>query len=185
MSQEKIQDSDEWMRAVHVRLLKSRKIFLSGEVDMELANRVMAELLVLEEQGPEPVTLYINSPGGELTSGMAIYDTMRQLRCEVRTLCAGLAASIATVVLAGGTHGKRSSYRNARILIHQPLGGIRGQATDIEIHAREILRARENLNRILSEDTGQSVKKLEKDTNRDFWMSAEEAKEYGIIDNIL
>lgn len=183
-SEDSIVKNEDWISAVHVRLLKSRKVFLSGEVDMALANRVMAELLLLEEQAADPITLYINSPGGELTSGLAIYDTIKGLKCEVRTVCAGLAASIATVVLAGGTRGKRTSYRNARILIHQPLGGVRGQATDIEIHAREILKARENINRILAEDTSQSVKKLEKDTNRDFWMSAEEAKEYGIIDSL-
>lgn len=170
---------------VQMQLLQARKVFFTGEVDMALAHRVMAELLMLEDRGPEPVKLYINSPGGELPSGLAVYDTIKALKCEVQTICAGLAASVATIVLAGGARGKRAAYRNSRILIHQPLGGIRGQATDIEIHAREILRARENINRILAEDTGQPIKRLEKDTNRDYWMSSEEAKEYGIIDVIL
>ncbi|MBI4869933.1 MAG: ATP-dependent Clp protease proteolytic subunit, partial [Candidatus Riflebacteria bacterium] len=129
-----------WDEEVHLRLLKARKVFLTGEVDMALAHRVMAELMFLEELGKDPIRLYINSPGGELPSGLAIYDTLKSLQCEVHTICAGLAASIATVVLAGGAKGNRASYRNARILIHQPIGGVRGQATDIEIHAREILR---------------------------------------------
>ncbi len=185
-TEKKSNDQDrEQMKSIQRQLLESRKIFLTDEVNMELANQVMSQLFVLDEKGQDPITIYINSPGGDLTSGMAIYDTIHHIGSSVSTVCTGLSASVATIILAGGTRGERKSFPNSRILIHQPLGGFRGQAADIEIHAREILRAKENLNRILSDDTGQSFKKIEKDTHRDFWMSAEEAKEYGIIDTIL
>jgi ATP-dependent Clp protease protease subunit len=173
-------------RNVAMRLLEERKVFLGREVRATSANRLIAQLLFLEAENPErAIDLYINSPGGDVSSGLAIYDITRAVRCPVTTIATGLAASIATIVLAGGTRGKRLSLPNARILIHQPLGGFRGQATDVEIHAREILKIRDRVNQILADHTGQPVKKIEKDTNRDFWMSPEEAREYGIVDSVL
>jgi ATP-dependent Clp protease protease subunit len=173
-------------RSVALRLLQERKVFLGREVNANSANRLLAQLLFLEADDPErPVELYINSPGGEVSSGLAIYDLIRMIKCPVTTISSGLTASIATIILVGGEKGKRLAFPNSRILIHQPLGGIRGQATDVEIHAREILKIKDKINRILAEQTGQPVKKIEKDTNRDFWMSADEAKEYGIVDSLL
>lgn len=170
---------------VAYRLLEERKVFLGREVNARTANRLIAQLMFLEAEDPErPVELFINSPGGEVSSGLAIYDLIRLLKCPVVTVSAGLTASIATIILVGGAKGRRFSWPNSRILIHQPLGGIRGQATDVEIHAREILKIKDKVNQLLADHTGQPVKKIEKDTNRDFWMSAQEAKEYGIIDQI-
>jgi ATP-dependent Clp protease protease subunit len=171
---------------VAYRLLEERKVFLGREVRASSANRLIAQIMFLEAENPEaPIELYINSPGGEVSSGLAIYDLIRMTKCEVKTISAGLTASIATIILVGGSKGKRLSWPNSRILIHQPLGGIRGQATDVEIHAREILKIKDKVNQILADHTGQPAKKIEKDTNRDYWMSANEAKEYGIIDQIL
>lgn len=168
------------------RLLEQRKLFLGREVDPRLANRLMAQLLFLEAENPTaPIDLYINSPGGEVSSGLAIYDMIRLIRSPVSTISAGLTASIATVIMVGGVKGKRLSFPNSRVLIHQPAGGVKGQATDVEIHAREILKIKDRINQILAEQTGQPVKKIEKDTNRDYWMTAEEAREYGIIDVVI
>jgi ATP-dependent Clp protease protease subunit len=173
-------------RSVALRLLQERKVFLGREVNARSANRLLAQLMFLEAEDPErPVELFINSPGGEVSSGLAIYDLIRMIKCPVLTISAGLTASIATIILVGGTKGRRLSWPNSRILIHQPLGGIRGQATDVEIHAREILKIKDKVNQILAEHTGHPVKKIEKDTNRDYWMSSVDAKEYGIIDQIL
>lgn len=167
-------------------LLEARKVFLSEEIDMRRANTIIAQLLYLESRDSKaPISLYVNSPGGELSSGLAIYDVIKSLQPPVATLCTGLAASAATLVLAGGEKGQRKAYPNSTILIHQPLGGVWGQASDIDIHAREILRLKESVNRILSSDTGQPLRKIEKDTNRDCWMTAKEALEYGIVDEVL
>ena len=173
-------------RSVALRLLQERKVFLARDVKPASANRLLAQLMFLEADNPEkPVELFINSPGGEVSSGLAIYDLLRMVKCPVHTVSAGLTASIATIILVGGTKGKRFAWPNSRILIHQPLGGVRGQATDVEIHAREILKIKDKVNQILADHTGQPVKKIEKDTNRDFWMSSGEAKEYGIVDTVL
>ncbi len=171
---------------VLLELLRSRKILMHGEVDADLANRIVAQLLYLEAKDPAaPIDLYINSPGGEVTSGLSIYDTIRGLRAPVNCICSGLTASIATVILIAAEKGRRISQPNARILIHQPLGGIRGQATDIEIHAKEIIKTKQHINRMMAEATGQPLEKIERDTNRDFWMSAQEAKDYGLVDRLL
>ncbi len=171
---------------IYSRLLKERIVFLGTAVNDEIANLIIAQLLFLEADDPDKdITFYINSPGGVVTAGLAIYDTMRYIKCDIATLCLGQAASMGAVLLAAGTAGKRYALPNARILIHQPMGGFQGQATDIDIHAREILRVREDLNRILAEHTGQKVKKIQVDTERDYFMSADEAKTYGIIDKVL
>jgi len=171
---------------IYSRLLKERIIFLGTAVNDEIANLIVAQLLFLEADDPDKdITFYVNSPGGVVTAGLAIYDTMRYVKCDIATLCLGQAASMGAVLLAAGTEGKRYSLPNARILIHQPMGGFQGQATDIDIHAKEILRMRQDLNRILAEHTGQKIKKIEGDTDRDFFMSAEEARKYGIIDKVL
>lgn len=171
---------------IYSRLLKERIIFLGTGVNDEVANVVIAQMLFLEADDPDKdITFYINSPGGVVTAGLAIYDTMRYVKCDIATLCLGQAASMAAVLLAAGTPGKRYALPNARILIHQPMGGFQGQATDIDIHAREILRMRADLNKILANHSGQSLKKIQKDTERDYFMSAEEAKAYGIIDKVL
>lgn len=171
---------------IYSRLLKERIIFLGSQVNDDVASLVIAQLLFLEADDPDKdITFYINSPGGSVTAGMAIYDTMQYIRCDVATLCMGQAASMGALLLAAGAAGKRFALPNSRIMIHQPLGGVSGQAADIEIHAREILLIRERLNAILSEHTGQPVDKIARDTDRNFWMSAEEAKEYGIIDEIM
>lgn len=173
-------------RSVGLRLLQERKVFLGRDVKPISANRLIAQIMFLEAENPErPIELFINSPGGEVSSGLAIFDLIKIVKCPVHTVSAGLTASIATIILVGGNKGKRLSWPNSRILIHQPLGGIRGQATDVEIHAREILKIKDKVNLILAEATGQPVKKIEKDTNRDYWMSSQEAKEYGIVDEIL
>jgi ATP-dependent Clp protease protease subunit len=171
---------------IYSRLLKDRIIFLGGGIDDHVANLVIAQLLFLEAEDPDKdIHLYINSPGGVVTAGMAIYDTMNYIKAPVSTICIGQAASMGAVLLAAGETGKRFSLKNSRIMIHQPMGGFQGQATDIHIQAREILRMKSDLNKILSFHTGQPVEKVEADTERDYFMSGEEAKLYGIIDNIV
>ena len=171
---------------IYSRLLKERIIFLGTAVNDEIANLVIAQLLFLEADDPDKdITFYINSPGGVITAGLAIYDTMRYVKSDIATLCLGQAASMGALLLAAGTAGKRYSLPNSRIMIHQPLGGFQGQATDIDIHAKEILRIRKDLNAILASHTGQKVRKIQTDTERDFFMSAVEAKKYGIIDKVL
>ena len=171
---------------IYSRLLKDRIIFLGGGIDDNVANLVIAQLLFLEAEDPDKdIHLYINSPGGVVTAGMAIYDTMRYIKAPVSTICIGQAASMGAFLLSGGEKGKRFSLTNARIMIHQPIGGFQGQATDIHIHAKEILRMKAQLNELLAEHTGQTVEKVENDTERDYFMSGEEAKSYGIIDSIV
>ena len=171
---------------IYSRLLKDRIVFLGDAIDDAVSNLVVAQLLFLESEDPDKdVNIYINSPGGVVTAGMAIYDTMQYLKCPISTICIGQAASMAAVLLAGGAKGKRVALPNSRVMIHQPLGGMQGQAVDMEIHAREILGMRERLNDILVSHTGQSKKKIKADTDRDFFMSAEEAVEYGIIDKVI
>jgi ATP-dependent Clp protease protease subunit len=168
------------------RLLKERIIFLNGQVEDHMANLIIAQLLFLESEGPDKdIFLYINSPGGVVTSGMAIYDTMQYIRCDVSTLCVGQAASMGAHLLAAGTKGKRFALPNARVMIHQPLGGFQGQATDIEIHAKEILKLKDSLNKMMAENTGQPLDKLADDVERDYFLSAEDACEYGIVDKVL
>jgi ATP-dependent Clp protease protease subunit len=171
---------------IYSRLLKDRIVLCGTPIDDHIANLLVAEFLYLQSEDPKKdIEFYINSPGGTVTAGMAIYDTMQMLSCDVKTFCIGQAASMAAILLAAGTKGKRFALPNARIMIHQPLGGTEGSAADISIHAREILRIRENLNAILAGHTGQTVKRVEKDSDRDYFMSAEEAKEYGLVDEIL
>ncbi|MCK9508060.1 MAG: ATP-dependent Clp endopeptidase proteolytic subunit ClpP [Pigmentiphaga sp.] len=171
---------------IYSRLLKERVIFMVGPVADAMANLIVAQLLFLESENPEKdIALYINSPGGSVYAGMAIYDTMQFVKPDVSTLCTGLAASMGAFLLSAGTKGKRFSLPNSRIMIHQPSGGAQGQATDIEIHAREILYLRERLNRILSENTGQPLEKIALDTERDRFMSADDAANYGLIDKVL
>ncbi|WP_028579936.1 ATP-dependent Clp endopeptidase proteolytic subunit ClpP [Desulfogranum japonicum] len=171
---------------IYSRLLKERIIFLGTQVNDDIASLVIAQLLFLEADDPDKdITFYINSPGGSVTAGMAIYDTMQYIRSDVATLCMGQAASMGAFLLAAGAKGKRFALPNSRIMIHQPMGGFQGQATDIEIHAKEILRMRKDLNTILSQHTGKSLKKIETDTERDNFMSAEEAQKYGLIDKVL
>jgi ATP-dependent Clp protease, protease subunit len=168
------------------RLLKDRIIFVGSEIEDDLAGVVVAQLLFLESEDPDKdVIMYINSPGGDISAGLAIYDTMQAIRCPIATFCVGQAASMASFLLAAGAKGKRHALPHARILIHQPLAGMRGQATDIAIHAKEILKARETLNGLYAKHTGQSVEKIGRDTERDYFMSSEEAKAYGIIDEVL
>ncbi len=168
------------------RLLRERIIFLGEEIDDELANSIVAQLLLLDSENPEKdVMMYINSPGGVITAGMAIYDTMKHIRADVSTICIGEAASMGAFLLSGGTKGKRMALPSARIMIHQPLGGAKGQATDIEIEAKEILRMKKELNTLLAEHTGQTVEKIYADTERDNYMSAQEAVEYGLIDKVI
>lgn len=171
---------------IYSRLLKDRIIFIGGPIEDHIANLVIAQFLFLEAEDPEKdIHLYINSPGGVVTAGMAIYDTMQYIKCPVSTICLGQAASMGSFLLAAGTKGKRYSLPYARIMIHQVLGGVQGQATDIDIHAKEILRVKEVLNGRLSHHTGQPLDKIARDTERDFFMSAEAAKEYGIIDEVM
>ncbi|MCX7950336.1 MAG: ATP-dependent Clp endopeptidase proteolytic subunit ClpP [Clostridiales bacterium] len=171
---------------IYSRLLKERIIFLSDEVNDQTASLVVAQLLFLEAEDPDKdIYLYINSPGGQITSGMAIYDTMQYIKPDVSTICIGMAASMGAFLLAAGAKGKRFALPNSEIMIHQPLGGARGQATDIKIHAEHILKIKKRLNEILSERTGQPLEKIEQDTERDYFMSAEEAKAYGIIDDVI
>jgi ATP-dependent Clp protease protease subunit len=171
---------------IYSRLLRERIVFLVGPVNDHSANLVVAQLLFLESENPDKdISFYINSPGGSVSAGMSIFDTMQFIKPDVSTLCIGLAASMGAFLLSAGAKGKRFSLPNSKIMIHQPLGGAQGQATDIEIHAREILKTREQLNRILAERTGQSLDKIERDTERDYFMSAEESKAYGLIDQVL
>ncbi|EIJ34127.1 ATP-dependent Clp endopeptidase proteolytic subunit ClpP [Thiothrix nivea] len=171
---------------IYSRLLRERVIFCVGEVEDYMANLIVAQLLFLESENPEKdIHLYINSPGGVITSGMAIYDTMQFIKPDVSTLCIGQAASMGAVLLAGGAKGKRFALPHSRVMIHQPLGGFRGQASDIEIHAREILKMREELNRVLASHTGQPLERIEQDTDRDNFMDAPTACEYGLIDEVL
>nr|WP_307989333.1 ATP-dependent Clp endopeptidase proteolytic subunit ClpP [uncultured Haemophilus sp.] len=171
---------------IYSRLLKERVIFLSGEVEDHMANLIVAQLLFLESEDPKKdINIYINSPGGSVTAGMAIYDTMQFIKPDVRTLCIGQACSMGAFLLAGGAAGKRAALPNARLMIHQPLGGFRGQASDIQIHAQEILKIKQTLNERLAFHTGQSIERIEKDTDRDNFMSAEEAKAYGLVDDVL
>jgi ATP-dependent Clp protease protease subunit len=171
---------------IYSRLLKDRIVFLGGAIDDVISNLVIAQLLFLEAEDPDKdIHLYINSPGGVVTAGMAIYDTMRYIKAPVSTICVGQAASMAAFLLSGGEKGKRFSLTNSRIMIHQPLGGFQGQATDIHIHAQEILRMKKNLNELFAEHTGQALEKIEADTERDYFMSGEDAKRYGIIDSLV
>ena len=171
---------------IYSRLLKDRIIFLGTEVHDDIANVIVAQLLFLESEDPDKdIHLYINSPGGSVTAGLAIYDTMQYIKSPVSTICVGLAASMAAILLAGGAQGKRIALPNAEIMIHQPMGGARGQASDIEIHARNILRTRDRLNHILAEHTGQSVERVAEDTDRDNFMTADEALAYGLIDKVI
>ena len=171
---------------IYSRLLKERVIFCVGPIEDHMANLIVAQLLFLESENPDKdINLYINSPGGSVTSGMAIYDTMQFVRPDVSTMCIGQAASLGALLLAGGAAGKRYCLQNSRVMIHQPLGGYQGQASDIEIHAREILLVREKLNNILAFHTGQPLEKIAEDTERDNFMSADESTAYGLVDNVL
>ncbi|PAT43424.1 ATP-dependent Clp endopeptidase proteolytic subunit ClpP [Vandammella animalimorsus] len=171
---------------IYSRLLKERVVFLVGEVNDQTANLVVAQLLFLESENPDKdISLYINSPGGSVTAGMSIYDTMQFIKPDVSTMCLGFAASMGAFLLAAGTKGKRYSLPNSKVMIHQVLGGARGQATDIEIHARDILRTKEQMNRILAERTGQPYEKIQRDTERDYFMTADEAKDYGLVDSVV
>lgn len=168
------------------RLLKDRIVFLGGEIDDDTANLVVAQMLFLEMEDPDQdIMLYINSPGGSISAGMAIYDTMHYVKCEVSTVCVGMAASMGAFLLAAGAKGKRKALPNAEIMIHQPLGGARGQATDIAIQAEQIMRIKRKMNELLSKHTGQTIKTIEKDVERDHYMTADEALKYGIIDEII
>ncbi len=171
---------------IYSRLLKERVVFLVGPVEDNVANLIIAQLLYLESENPDKdIHLYINSPGGSVSAGLAIYDTMQFIKPDVSTMCVGQAASMGSLLLAGGTKGKRYCLPHSRVMIHQPLGGFQGQATDIDIHAREILKARELLNNILAKHTGQTMKTISQDTERDNFKSAEEARDYGLIDEVL
>ncbi|WP_101048200.1 ATP-dependent Clp endopeptidase proteolytic subunit ClpP [Macromonas nakdongensis] len=171
---------------IYSRLLKERVVFLVGPVNDQSANLVVAQMLFLESENPDKdIHFYINSPGGSVSAGMSIFDTMNFIKPDVSTLCMGMAASMGAFLLAAGTKGKRFALPNSRVMIHQPLGGAQGQATDIEIHAREILRLRADLNKVLAERTGQPLEKIERDTERDYFMAAAEAAEYGLIDKVI
>jgi ATP-dependent Clp protease, protease subunit len=171
---------------IYSRLLKDRIIFLGSEINDAVANTIVAQILFLSAEDPDKdIQLYINSPGGSISAGFAIYDTMQHAKCDIQTICIGMAASMGAFLLSSGTPGKRLALPNSEVMIHQPLGGAQGQATDIEISAKRILRMRDKLNKILSEQTGQPLKKIQQDTDRDFFMTAEEAKDYGLIDKII
>lgn len=170
---------------IYSRLLKDRIIFIGGEIDDNLANAVISELLFLDSQGNDEISIYINSPGGSITSGMAIYDTMNFVKSPISTICVGMAASMASVLLASGEKGKRFILPNSEVMIHQPLGGVNGQATEIKIVADRILYLRNKLNKILANKTNQDIKKIEKDTERDHYLTSKEALEYGLVDKIL
>ncbi len=183
-----IENSGRGERAfdIYSRLLRERIVFLGTQVDADVANSIVAQLLFLDADDPEQdIYLYINSPGGSVTAGMGIYDTLKHIRPDVSTICVGLAASMGAFLLSAGTKGKRMSLPNSRIMIHQPLGGAQGQATDIEIQAKEILYHKQNLNRLLADHTGQPLDRIEEDTERDFFMAATEAQEYGLIDRVI
>ncbi len=171
---------------IYSRLLKDRIIFLGTALNDEIANLIIAQLLFLESEEPEKdINFYVNSPGGLVTAGLAVYDTMQYIKPDITTVCIGQAASMGALLLAAGAHGKRYSLPNSRILIHQPMGGVQGQASDIEIQAREILRMKDRLNQILVEHTGKLIEDIQRDTDRDFFMSGEEAKKYGIVDHVI
>ena len=171
---------------IYSRLLKERVIFITGPIEDQMANLIVAQMLFLEAENPEKdINIYINSPGGSVTSGMSIYDTMSYIKPDISTLCIGQASSMGAILLAGGSKGKRFALPNSRVMIHQPLGGFQGQATDIEIHAQEILKIRTKLNEILSHHSGQEIDKVSKDTERDNFMSGEEAVKYGLIDKVI
>ena len=171
---------------IYSRLLKERIIFLGDEIDDQVASVVVAELLFLESEDPgKDIYLYINSPGGSVTAGWAIYDTMQYIKCDVSTICVGMAASMGAFLLAGGAKGKRKALPNAEVMIHQPSGGVRGQASEIEITAEQILKTKKKLNEYLAKNTGQPIEVIEKDTDRDHWLSADEALKYGIIDSVI
>ncbi len=171
---------------IYSRLLKERVIFLVGPINDQTANLVVAQLLFLESENPDKdISFYVNSPGGSVSAGMAIFDTMNFIKSDVSTLCTGFAASMGAFLLAAGAKGKRFSLPNSKIMIHQPSGGSQGQATDIEIQAREILKTREQLNKILAERTGQPLERIERDTERDYYMTAEEARDYGVVDQVI
>ncbi|OYD08167.1 ATP-dependent Clp endopeptidase proteolytic subunit ClpP [Paludifilum halophilum] len=171
---------------IYSRLLKDRIVFLGSEINDAVANTIIAQLLFLQTEDPKKdIQLYINSPGGSISSGFAIYDTMQHVKCDIQTICVGMAASMGAFLLSSGTKGKRLALPNSEVMIHQPLGGAQGQASDIEISANRILRLKDRINRLLSEQTGQPLKKIQQDTDRDRFMDAEEAKEYGLIDNII
>jgi ATP-dependent Clp protease protease subunit len=183
-----VEQSNRGERAydIYSRLLKDRIIFIGSPIDDTVANLVVAQLLFLDAEDPEKdIHMYINSPGGSVTAGLAIYDTMQFVKADVSTICVGLAASMGAVLLAAGKKGKRYALPNSEVMIHQPLGGARGQATDIKIHTDWILRTKDQLNKILAERTGQPVEKIARDTDRDFFMGAQEAKEYGLIDEVI
>ncbi|RKY40000.1 MAG: ATP-dependent Clp endopeptidase proteolytic subunit ClpP [Candidatus Omnitrophota bacterium] len=183
-----IEQSERGERAydIYSRLLKDRIIFVGSVVDDDMANLIVAQILFLQTEDPDKdINIYINSPGGAVTAGLAIYDTMQFVKCPIRTYCIGQASSMGAVLLAAGTKGKRYALPHARIMIHQPWGGVQGAAVDINIQAREILRLREKINQILAKHTGQKLEKIEKDTDRDFFMSSEEAKDYGIVDEVV
>jgi len=176
---------EQWI-SIYTRLSQERILFLGQEVTDSIANSLVASMLYLDSDDPtKPIYLYINSPGGSVTAGMAIFDTMQYIKCDVVTICVGLAASMGSFLLAAGTKGKRLALPHSRIMIHQPSGGTRGQATDIQIEAKEIMRIRHQLNGIYADNTGNPIEKIEKDMDRDFFMSAEEAKEYGLIDSVI
>ena len=171
---------------IYSRLLKDRIIFIGGPIDDQMANSVIAQFLFLESEDPKKdISLYINSPGGSVSDGMAIYDTMQHVKPDINTICVGMAASMGAVLLSGGAKGKRFALPNSRVMIHQVLGGAQGQASDIEIHAKEILKWKSKLNELLAHHSGQKLEKIEKDTDRDFFMEAPEAKDYGIIDQVI
>jgi len=171
---------------IYSRLLKDRIIFLGDVIEDHIANLVVAQMLFLESEDPDKdINLYINSPGGSVTAGLGIYDTMQYIKCPISTICVGQAASMAAVLLAAGTKGKRIALPNSRVMLHQPLGGVQGQATDIEIHAKEIKKIRDRLNEIIAKHTNQDIEKVARDTDRDFFMSAEEALSYGIVDKVI
>lgn len=171
---------------IYSRLLRERIIFLGDAIEDHLANLIIAQLLFLESEDPgKDISFYINSPGGIVTSGLAVYDTMQYVKPQIATVCIGQAASMGALLLSAGTHGKRYSLPNSRIMIHQPMGGFQGQASDVEIHAREMLRMKEDLNRILAQHTDQPLERIQRDTDRDYFMSGREAQEYGIIDHVI
>ncbi len=183
-----IQQTDKGERSfdIYSRLLNDRIIFLSGEIDDDVANTVVAQLIFLEaEDDKKPIYMYINSPGGSVSAGLAIYDTMNYVKCDVSTICIGMAASMAAVILSSGAKGKRHCLPNSEVMIHQPLGGMQGQASDIKIHADHILMIKQKLNKILSDNTGKTLEQIEQDTDRDNYLSAKEALEYGLIDGIF
>lgn len=170
---------------IYSRLLKDRIVFLSGEINDEVANLIVSELLYLNSLNNEDIYLYINSPGGSVTAGMAIYDTMNFIKCDVSTICVGMCASMAAFLLSSGAKGKRVCLKNGEVMIHQPLGGVQGQATEIKIHAERIIKLKKKLNKILASNTGKDIKKIERDTERDYYLDSEEALEYGLVDKVL